>query len=151
MRKLILTSAAVVGTMLAVSSRLLFGRLGMDLISGLCFVLFALFAVYSSRRRAGWANTAFVAVGVLGFAKCMASWLIDSGFALASARATHTISVIQVALGGFVLGLIAALVLSGEFLGAQSKGTKGEHIAAPNGGPAPLHSSGATEESPQVS
>ena len=136
MRGMILTLAVAVGMLLLVSTRLLLGRIGMDLLMGVCLVLFALFGVRSARRRTRWANTVFVAVVVVGLARWVAGSLIDSGVAVLELRTLHTVRVIQAALGGFFLGLIASLLLSGELLGRTSKQARGEQLAPPNSGPA---------------
>jgi hypothetical protein len=118
MRKLILTSGAIVGILLAVSARVIFGHLGLDIVTGVGFAVFPLLARASSSPRADWARTALVIIGVLGLAKCLASWSIHARLLEPSLSAARAFGVVQTATGGFVLGLIAALALSGQLLGS---------------------------------
>jgi hypothetical protein len=135
MRRLILIASAGLGVALAVLSWRLFGRIGVDMLVGVASTAFAVLGVRSARRRSAWANTAFLTVGLLGLAKSVASYVVTAPSGTFSAGTMHAIGVMQGTTGGFVLGLIAALVMSRELLGTEEGEVSGEQGAAPNSRP----------------
>jgi hypothetical protein len=90
-------------------------------------IIFLLIPTGHSRSRAAWANALFVTVGIVGVLVSGTKLLLLLHWIAPSAATVGTIHQARVLLCGFALGLILALILSGQLVGSKQnrQGTHG--------------------------
>jgi hypothetical protein len=82
-------------------------------------IIFLLLPMDRSRSRAAWANALFVTVGIVGVFVSGTKLLLILHWIEPSISAVRTIGQARTLLCGFALGLILALIISGQLIGKK--------------------------------